>query len=142
MRAHAHTCTCTRTHTHTHTHSHSHSHLHTHTYTHTHTPLFTHTDSLSRVIRNVCCDGVCSLYSNKEEWGRLVMPNVRHIIGGVLRGTAYLHDDMCIQHVDLKGTYIVHDTCTCVYMYTFFKVHSLSLSTVRIRYIVSHFERA
>ena len=31
------------------------------------------------------------------------MPNVRHILGGVVEGMVYLHDDMCIQHVDLKG---------------------------------------
>lgn len=60
-------------------------------------------DSLSRVftvegMRN----GVCSLYTTKCKWDDVIMPNVRHIMRGILRGTAYLHD-MSIQHVDLKG---------------------------------------
>ena len=48
-------------------------------------------------------NGVCSLYTAKCKWDAVVMPNVRHIIRGILSGTAYLHEDMCIQHVDLKG---------------------------------------
>ena len=48
--------------------------------------------------------GVCSLYAGDEEkWAMEVMPNVRHIVRGVVQGTAYLHENMSIQHVDLKG---------------------------------------
>ena len=49
-------------------------------------------------------NGVCSLYTTKSKLDAVViMPNVRHIIRGILSGTAYLHEDMYIQHVDLKG---------------------------------------
>ena len=47
-------------------------------------------------------EGVYPLYCG-EEWEREIMPNVRHIVRGVVQGTAYLHENMSIQHVDLKG---------------------------------------
>lgn len=52
--------------------------------------------------------GVHSLYceGDREKWEREVMPNVRHIVRGVVNGTAYLHENMSIQHVDLKGMFI------------------------------------
>ena len=54
--------------------------------------------------------GVYSLCSGegREEWERGIIPNVRHIVRGVVRGTAYLHENMSIQHVDLKGIYVHH----------------------------------
>lgn len=60
--------------------------------------------------------GVYSLYSEerREEWMRGIIPNVRHIVRGVVRGTAYLHENMCIQHVDLKASNIlIRKRCGC-----------------------------
>ena len=34
------------------------------------------------------------------------MCNAQHIMRGVIEGTAYLHDDMHIQHFDLKGIHV------------------------------------
>ena len=67
-------------------------------------PFLLFPDSLSRVLTvEGMRNGLCSLYTTRCKWDDVIMPNVRHVISGVLRGTAYLHD-MSIQHVDLKGT--------------------------------------
>lgn len=51
----------------------------------------------------ICEDGVCSMYVNNEQWNTTVKLNVCHVIRSVVKGTAYLHESMCIQLVDLKG---------------------------------------
>jgi serine/threonine protein kinase len=77
------------------------------------------TENLNQMVRETCYNGVCSLYSSRGEWEGVVMPNVRHILGGVLEGTAYLHDDMCIQHVDLKASNIlIKKSCDCDSIFT------------------------
>ena len=78
---------------------------------------FVPTGSLRSVLCDVCYDGVCTLYSEQHQWENVVFPNVRHVIRGVVRGTAYLHEEMHIQHVDLKSGYILSCTCYTHYMY-------------------------
>ena len=59
--------------------------------------------------------GVHSLLSEDvERWEREVMPNVRHIVRGVVLGTAYLHEELSLQHVDLKGTYTCNMYMSCI----------------------------
>ena len=108
-----------------------------HLHIHVHTSSLLCTESLNRVIREVCYDGVCSLY---HEWGRVVMGNARYILEGVVKGVAYLHDNMCIQHVDLKGKLHIHvfiymnentsGNCTALYMHMY---------TVYVQYLCMYY---
>ena len=64
--------------------------------------------SLSREVHEVCYNGVTSLY--QQQMGRSgcqqLMSNARHILRCVVTGIAYLHEELYIQHADLKGMHV------------------------------------
>jgi serine/threonine protein kinase len=68
----------------------------------------------SNLRREIPAGGVNSLLEGPGRWGAVVRPNVSHILRGVVRGLAYLHEDMCIQHVDLKASNVlIKRQCSC-----------------------------
>jgi hypothetical protein len=72
-------------------------------------------------VYSLCCG------EGREEWERGVVPNVRHIVRGVVRGTAYLHENMSIQHVDLKGMYIISISIQHIHLSLYVSIFLVSL---------------